>query len=81
MPIHEYTCIACGEMFEAIQIGRQAPPSCPFCGAGNANKMLSAPATSVGAPRQSMPGPRDHGCCGEHPGQKGCTPGSCCGRA
>ncbi|PTN37223.1 FmdB family zinc ribbon protein [Desulfonatronum sp. SC1] len=81
MPIHEYTCASCGKMYEAIQIGSRPQPGCPFCGAEEATKVLSVPASGVGSVRQAVPGPKDHGCCGERPGQKGCTPGSCCGRS
>jgi putative FmdB family regulatory protein len=80
MPIHEYRCPQCDQTYEAIQIGSSAPPACPFCGAANGEKLLSAPSV-VGPTGHAMPGAKDHGCCGERPGQSGCRPGSCCGRA
>ncbi len=81
MPIYEYTCQGCGELFEAIQFGSMTPPACPFCGTTETRKVLSASSSVSGAAHRSLPGPRDHGCCGQTPGASGCTPGSCCGRA
>lgn len=81
MPIYEYSCQACGELFETIQFGVATEPRCPFCGAVETRKVLSVSSSVSGAPQRGMPGPKDHGCCGQTPGASGCTPGSCCGRA
>ena len=81
MPIFEYRCDGCGEIFEAIQFGAASAPQCPFCGATETQKVLSASSSYSGGSRQGIPGPKDTGCCGQAPGASGCVPGSCCGRA
>lgn len=50
MPLYEYHCEACGKAFEQIVRFSDADlkPSCPFCGADNASKTVTA-AASFGA--------------------------------
>jgi len=53
MPIFEYKCTDCEEVFEIIQLpGRETEPKCTTCGGTNLKKLISAPflPSSVGAP-------------------------------
>jgi putative FmdB family regulatory protein len=45
MPLYEYQCDACGDRFEKI-VKFSDPPleTCPKCGAGPVQKLLSSPA-------------------------------------
>ncbi|MCL4439751.1 MAG: zinc ribbon domain-containing protein [Firmicutes bacterium] len=80
MPIFEYKCAGCGKVFESLLLGgrREDEIKCPDCGGIKLKKMISAPflPSSVGKPADLSAGP----CCGGSPGEKGCTPGSCCGK-
>lgn len=41
MPIYEYRCPTCGQIFERlVRLGAAAPP-CPFCGAAGAERLVS----------------------------------------
>ncbi|HEY8536738.1 MAG TPA: FmdB family zinc ribbon protein [Vicinamibacterales bacterium] len=45
MPLYEYRCDACQHQFEVIQKFSDAPvASCPQCGSGPVEKLLSSPA-------------------------------------
>lgn len=81
MPIYEFKCRACGEIFEELVLGKQVKPPCPACGADASDKILSAVSSAGGVASVRTPGPNDHGCCGSNPKEKGCIPGSCCGQA
>jgi putative FmdB family regulatory protein len=49
MPIYEYECAHCKEIFEVIfQMGGH-PPSCPTCGSHECRKLIGAPAIHVKA--------------------------------
>ncbi len=81
MPIFEYRCAGCGKVFETLVLVGQGEKDvrCPGCGGQDLKKLISAPflPSSVGRPAGSdSAGP----CCGSSPGEKECTPGSCCGR-
>jgi putative FmdB family regulatory protein len=80
MPIYEIRCTECGFSGEVLApVG--ALPACPQCGGENTEKLLTVTSTLTGQARTSVPGPKDHGCCGSRPEQAGCAgPGSCCGR-
>lgn len=80
MPIFEYLCRDCGKLFEDIQTSSDAQGLCPTCGKPG-ERILSATSSLSGKERQSVPGSGDHGCCGSSPSNKGCVPGSCCGRS
>ena len=45
MPIYEYQCSGCEQVFEAIVQGSQTP-SCPGCGGKKLNKLFSTFAVS-----------------------------------
>jgi putative FmdB family regulatory protein len=40
MPIYEYQCAACGQVFEEIVFGEKAVP-CPKCASGKTEKLIS----------------------------------------
>lgn len=43
MPLYEFSCAACGAVFEEI-CGADAPaPACPACGSGETAKRVSMP--------------------------------------
>ncbi|MFZ5596017.1 MAG: FmdB family zinc ribbon protein [Bacillota bacterium] len=82
MPIYEFKCADCNKVFEALLLGNQREEDlkCPECGGERLKKMISAPflPSSVGKPaNDEIAG----SCCGGSPDQKGCTPGSCCGKS
>lgn len=85
MPIFEYKCHDCEKVFDVLQLpGQNNELKCVVCGSANLKKLISAPflPSSVGRPAND-----DLKCCGSPAnngsgsGDKGCTPGSCCGKA
>ena len=45
MPLYEYRCDACGQVFELIQkFSDPAPDACPKCGKGPVERQQSSPA-------------------------------------
>ena len=44
MPIYEYECDSCGEIFEVILAVGGASPPCPECGGRKCTKLIGAPA-------------------------------------
>ncbi len=79
MPLYDYRCGSCGTAFEEIAKADDKPV-CPKCG-GSASRELAAPSSLTGKARSALPGSSGHGCCGSRPGEAGCVPGSCCGKA
>ncbi|ABO49706.1 putative regulatory protein, FmdB family [Desulforamulus reducens MI-1] len=56
MPIFEFSCKACGKVFEKLQlVGREDKVMCPDCASENVEKKISAPflPSSVGRPADS----------------------------
>ncbi|AEF94828.1 regulatory protein, FmdB family [Desulfotomaculum nigrificans CO-1-SRB] len=56
MPIFEFSCKACGHVFEKLQLaGREDEIKCPKCGHTDVEKKISAPflPSSVGRPADS----------------------------
>ena len=43
MPLFDYACGGCGNVFEALVLKGQEPASCPACGATTLEKLLSMP--------------------------------------
>jgi putative FmdB family regulatory protein len=45
MPIFDYKCQACGQVFELLtrSSGEDGSPACPDCGSRNLEKLVSAP--------------------------------------
>ncbi len=42
MPIYEYLCSSCGQVFEQLVIRRDAPVECPSCPGATVEKQFSA---------------------------------------
>jgi putative FmdB family regulatory protein len=54
MPIYEYRCRGCGELFESLQSRADDPaPKCPKCGRPDVARQLSV--FAVSAPRAAQP--------------------------
>jgi putative FmdB family regulatory protein len=52
MPIFEYTCRECGELFETLRLGpKQSPPVCPACGSRLVEQMFSTFSTAGTGPK------------------------------
>ncbi|HZV81817.1 MAG TPA: zinc ribbon domain-containing protein [Geobacteraceae bacterium] len=52
MPIFEYLCLACGNLFEKLQkSSEEKAPACPACGSAEVKRELS----SFAAPAPSTP--------------------------
>ncbi|HBZ56400.1 MAG TPA: FmdB family transcriptional regulator [Syntrophobacteraceae bacterium] len=82
MPIHEFLCSSCGKVSEHLIFGEHEKPRCPGCDADDLKKLLSVTSSASGVRNGSaLPGAGDTACCGSTPGNSGCIPGSCCGRA
>ncbi len=47
MPIYEFECPQCDEIFEVILDIGEASPSCPRCGGNDCHKRIGAPAIHV----------------------------------
>jgi len=41
MPIYEYKCNDCGNIFETLVLGKNEPNKCEICGKGNISRMMS----------------------------------------
>ena len=68
MPIYQYVCRKCAHPFEELMFTGDAPPACPECHAGDAERQLSV----VARPRGSKSGGNSSGkSCGS------CRGGSC----
>ncbi len=82
MPIYEFLCKSCGNVFEHLVFGTGEGTSCQKCGSPDLTKLLSASSSLSGANRDGrLPGAGDTRCCGSAPSSRGCVPGSCCGKA
>jgi putative FmdB family regulatory protein len=68
MPLYEYACPGCSEHFEALARSWTDRASCPRCGSGDVERLLSTFATSNGTaagPRLGPPAMSSGGrCCG-----------------
>ena len=52
MPMYDYKCCSCSELFEELVFSSTVPDeeiTCPNCGDNKAVKQLSAPAVAVGS--------------------------------
>ncbi len=65
MPIFEYKCSSCDELFETL-VRSNTQPTCPNCGGSYLAKQLSvfaaATSSSGGSSEQAAPGPCGHVC-------------------
>ena len=58
MPMFEFCCRACGEVFEELlRAGDTATPVCPKCGAAETERCLSVPAPLKTGAFPYKPGP------------------------
>ncbi len=81
MPIFEFFCKSCGNVFEKLVYDSSEQVSCRKCGSSELTKLLSKPSSLSGAKQEGkVPGIGDTGCCGSAPSSQGCIPGSCCGK-
>lgn len=81
MPLFDFLCLDCGQTSEILVSGSEDNAQCAQCGGVNLKKMLSAPSSLSGSPKNAMPGHGDTACCGSSPAHAGCAgPGSCCGK-
>ena len=81
MPIYEYRCGKCGEVSEALVLGREERLSCSSCGSEDLTKLMSAPNISMGGGSVAFDGPAG---CGGSPDSCGSSDfcgsaGRCCG--
>ncbi len=81
MPLYEYRCADCEHEFEAlVPAGRADQASCPACGAGDVNRLLSLFAAPRGAGQ--LGGAAAWSASGAALGGDGAAaPGGCCGGA
>jgi putative FmdB family regulatory protein len=47
MPIFDYECAKCGEIFEVVVVGEEEGPLCVRCGSKETRKIMTAPAMHV----------------------------------
>lgn len=47
MPLFDYECRDCGEIFEVVVVGRDGRPECPACGGRKTRKLPSVVAVHV----------------------------------
>lgn len=61
MPIYEYRCRKCGELFERFQKINEGGDhlTCPYCGGKKPEKILSSFSSSKGTESPSSCGPMD----------------------
>ena len=69
MPLYEYSCDDCGETFEALVRGSEAP-RCPKCEGVSLKQLLSVTAAPSGSSAGS--GDADPGTCGRSACARGC---------
>lgn len=81
MPLFEFSCRACGKIFEELLLRDEtAPPACPHCGAKETEKNISAPSPLKTGAFPFKPGPvRPLGKGGPSCGSCGGNAGGCSG--
>jgi putative FmdB family regulatory protein len=74
MPIYEYRCADCDDMFEVLLKAGESPTGCPRCRGKHLNRQLSRFAAARAAGSESQTGSATNGAMG------GCCGGACgCG--
>ena len=75
MPIFEFACTSCGNVFEKILYGISDEVSCAKCGSSELTKLLSKSSSLSGVkPQGKLPGTGDTGCCGSAPSSRAVYP-------
>ena len=67
MPMYDYRCKNCDEIFEELVFSSSVPDSeiqCPKCGKSQSERLLSAPTVSTGGSSISMSPASNSGGCG-----------------
>ncbi|CCO22045.1 FmdB family zinc ribbon protein [Maridesulfovibrio hydrothermalis] len=80
MPIYEYKCLECKNIYEEISSKSSDLGECPACGHNYREKLISSTSSLTGKDTPGVPDAAGTGCCGANPSSKGCIPGSCCGK-
>lgn len=65
MPMYDYRCKNCDEVFEELVVSSSVPDEeirCPKCGQNNSERMLSAPMVSTGGSSNSISSLSSNGC-------------------
>ena len=57
MPIYDFSCPQCANVFEELQFGEELAPPCPKCGAQATVRLLSAPSPLKTGAFPFKPGP------------------------
>ncbi|MFQ5894535.1 MAG: zinc ribbon domain-containing protein [Nitrospinota bacterium] len=63
MPIYEFLCEACGEVFERITHGSPERPDCPACGSTDVSRQVSTFAARTSVQRRGGVVDLSSGCC------------------
>lgn len=79
MPIFEYKCKKCGEVFELL-VRSGEKPKCPACGGSRLEKLISTfNASAEGSSKRRGGCASGDDCCGgSHSGGHCCHSGGCC---
>lgn len=67
MPMYDYRCKNCGEVFEELVMSSSTPDeeiTCPKCKENKAEKLISAPMVSTGSSSSSVSSPSSTSCGG-----------------
>jgi putative FmdB family regulatory protein len=80
MPIYEYRCVNCGNVFEFLTGagGTEEIPACEKCGGGAFQKLISSANFAI---KSGGGGAASTRCCGADAPRGDCVPGMCCGIA
>lgn len=63
MPIYEFLCEACGEVFERVAQSRLERADCPACGSAEVERLVSAFAARTSVQRRGGVVDLSSGCC------------------
>lgn len=74
MPVYEYACSACGQRFEELVLGSEAP-ACPRCSSHDLEKQFSTFGVGATAPSEAPCGMPSTSCgtCGDPRGPGACA--------
>jgi putative FmdB family regulatory protein len=72
MPLYEFRCADCGQIFDRLQSFQAESPACAACGSGEVNRLISLIGGLVGSGSAGSPRASGGGC--------GCGGACACGR-